>query len=62
MKITLNVSDELLAQAMKETGIKGKTELINHALKEIVAAASRKHLAAMFGSDKKASVAPRRRG
>jgi Arc/MetJ family transcription regulator len=61
MKTTLNLSDDLMAQAMKDTGIKEKTKLIHFALNELVSQVARKRLAAMYGADKKASIAPRKR-
>lgn len=61
MKTTMNLSDELVEQAMKYTGIKEKTKLVNVALESLIRESSRKQLIQLFGSDKKASVAPRKR-
>jgi Arc/MetJ family transcription regulator len=61
MKTTMNLSDELVEQAMKYTGIKEKTKLVNVALETLIRESSRKQLIQLFGSDKKASVASRKR-
>lgn len=61
MKTTLNLPDDLVAQAMKDTGINEKTKLIQYALKEVVSTAARKRLAAMYGTGKGSTLAPRKR-
>ena len=61
MKTTINLSDELVAEAMKYTGIKEKTKLVNVALETLIRESSRKQLILLFGSDKKANVASRKR-
>ena len=61
MKTTMNLSDELVAEAMKYTGIKEKTKLVNVALETLNREASRKQLIRLIGSDKKANVASRKR-
>lgn len=61
MKTTINLSDELVEQAMKYTGIHEKTKLVNVALETLIRESSRKQLIRLFGSDKKATVAPRKR-
>ena len=61
MKTTMNLSDELVQQAMKYTGIKEKTKLVNVALETLIRESSRKQLIQLFGSDKKAKVPPRKR-
>ncbi len=57
----MNLSDKLVEEAMKYTGIKEKTKLVNVALETLIRESSRKQLIQLFGSDKKASVAPRKR-
>lgn len=57
----MNLSDKLVEEAMKYTGIKEKTKLVNVALETLIRESSRKQLIHLFGSDKKASVAPRKR-
>lgn len=53
MKTTINLSDELVEQAMKYSGIKEKTKLVNVALETLIRESSRKQLIRLFGSDKK---------
>ncbi|MDZ4728280.1 MAG: type II toxin-antitoxin system VapB family antitoxin [Leptospira sp.] len=59
MKTTINLSDELMEQAAKYTGIQEKTKLVHLALETLIKESSRKQLIRLFGSDKKANVAPR---
>lgn len=61
MKTTLNLSDDLVARAMEDTGIREKTKLIHFALTELVSRKARQRLAAFYGADKNAAIAPRRR-
>ena len=57
----MNLSDELVEQAMKYTGIKEKTKLVNVALETLIRESSRKQLIQLFGSDKKVKVPLRKR-
>jgi Arc/MetJ family transcription regulator len=59
MKTTLNLSDELLQEASKRTGIQEKTKLIHVALQSLIQEYDRKQILSLFGSDKKAKP-PRR--
>jgi Arc/MetJ family transcription regulator len=59
MKTTLNLSDELLQEASKRTGIQEKTKLIHVALQALIQEYDRKQILTLFGSDKKAK-SPRR--
>ena len=61
MKTTLNLSDDLIAQAMQDTGIKEKTKLIHFALSELISRKARQRLATFYGADKNAAITPRRR-
>jgi Arc/MetJ family transcription regulator len=61
MKTTININEELLAEAMKISGAKTKTEAIEHGLKEIISSYKRKELANLFGSQKDISIPERRR-
>ncbi len=60
MKTTLILKDDLINEAMKETGIKEKTAVIHYGLQEILKAAARKRLIALGGKLKKVKQAPRR--
>ena len=61
MRTTIALDDELVAQAQEYTGLKEKSALVHEALKSLVARESGRRLAALGGSDPKASAAPRRR-
>ena len=61
MKTTINISDELLNEAIEKTGIKEKTKLIHFALESVIKEAHRNNLISLFGSDKKAKIIPRKR-
>jgi Arc/MetJ family transcription regulator len=61
MRTTIALDDELVAQAQEYTGLKEKSALVHEALKSLVARESGRRLAALGGSDPKASAAPRHR-
>jgi len=61
MKTTLNIDDEILAQAARLTGVKEKTSLVRMGLEALVARYSARRLAALGGSELRAKRAPRRR-
>lgn len=50
MRTTLNLDEDLLMRARKDTGIQEKTALIHAALRELVAKEAAKRLAALGGS------------
>lgn len=52
MKTTINLSDELISKAMKETGIKEKTTLIHMGLELILKNKAQERLANSFGTYK----------
>lgn len=61
MRTTVNIDDELLKQARQLTGITEKTRLLHDGLRALVHLAASRRLAALGGSDPKASAGPRRR-
>ncbi|MBI3660546.1 type II toxin-antitoxin system VapB family antitoxin [Candidatus Acetothermia bacterium] len=61
MRTTLNLDDELLAQAREYTGIQEKTRLVHLGLEALIQREAARRLAALGGSDRAASGAPRRR-
>lgn len=61
MRTTVTLSDDLIATAQELTGITERTELLRAGLETLVRAESARRLAALGGSDRKASAAPRRR-
>ena len=61
MRTTVTLSDELIANAQELTGITERTELLRAGRETLVRLESARRLAALGGSDRKASAAPRRR-
>ena len=61
MRTTLNIDDDLLAEAARLTGVAEKTALVRLGLEALVARGSARRLAALAGSDKRARPARRRR-
>lgn len=61
MKTTINLSDELIATAMKETGIKEKTKLIHMGLELLFQKQAKEKLAGLFGSERGLKQVDRRR-
>ena len=61
MRTTLNIDDELLAEAGRLTRIREKTALVRAGLESLIARESARRLAALGGTDGKAKSAPRRR-
>ncbi|MFT4188283.1 MAG: type II toxin-antitoxin system VapB family antitoxin [Aeromicrobium sp.] len=59
MRTTVNLDDELLADAMDYTGITEKTALVNAGLKALVEREAARRLVLLGGSDPSATVAPR---
>ena len=61
MRTTLNLDDELVATAMRYTGIKEKTALVHAALTLLVQREAARRLIALGGTMPNAKAAPRRR-
>jgi len=61
MRTTLNLDDELVATAMRLTGIKEKTALVRTALQALIAQEGARRLAALGGTMPKLRPIPRRR-
>ena len=62
MRTTIALDDELVAEAKKLTTIDENAALMREALRALIARESAKRLAALGGSDPKATIAPRQRG
>lgn len=62
MRTTVSIDDELLARASELTGITEKSVLLRNGLTTLIRVESARRLAALGGSDKRASAASRRRG
>lgn len=60
MRTTLNLDDDLLRQAQDLTGIGERTALVREGLRALIERESARRLALLGGSDKGATVAPRR--
>ncbi len=60
MRTTLNIDDDLLAQAARLTGVNEKTALVRLGLEALVARESARRLVRLLGSDKAARPSPRR--
>jgi len=61
MKTTLNIDDEMMAEAARLTGIKEKTTLVRKGLEALIAQESARRLAALGGTEKDLKPVPRRR-
>lgn len=61
MRTTLNIDDDLLAQAQKLTQLKERTLLIREALKALIERESARRLARLGGTEAGLEDAPRRR-
>lgn len=60
MRTTLNIDDDLYAQAVKLTGMKEKTALMRESLKALIERESARRLAALGGSEPNLTPIPRR--
>lgn len=60
MRTTLNIDDDLYAQAVKLTGMKEKTTLLRESLKALIERESARRLAALGGSERNLKPVPRR--
>jgi Arc/MetJ family transcription regulator len=60
MRTTLNIDDDLYAQAVKLTGMKEKTALMSESLKALIERESARRLAALGGSEPNLTSIPRR--
>lgn len=61
MRTTLNIDDDLYAQAAKLTGVKEKTALLRESLKALIERESARRLAVLGGSERDIKPVPRRR-
>jgi Arc/MetJ family transcription regulator len=60
MRTTLNIDDDLYAQASELTGVKEKTALVREGLKALIERESARRLALLGGTDAAAALSPRR--
>lgn len=61
MRTTLNLNDELLAEALRLTGLEEKTAVIHEGLRALIAREKAKRLARLGGSEPQLTPSPRRR-
>ena len=61
MRTTLNINDELLREAQRLSGLKGKTDVVHAGLQALIALESARRLAALGGSEKRLKPIRRRR-
>jgi Arc/MetJ family transcription regulator len=62
MRTTLNIDERILAEAADYSGIQEKTALLHEGLRALIQREAAARLAALGGSDGKATAAPRRKG
>lgn len=61
MRTTLNIDDQLLAEAQRVTGLTEKGALVREGLKALIERESARRLARLGGSERKLKPVPRRR-
>jgi Arc/MetJ family transcription regulator len=61
MRTTVTIDDELLAKAAELTGVRENAALLRQGLQTLIRVESARRLAALGGTDKSATPAPRRR-
>ena len=61
MRTTLNLNDDLLAEAQRITGVKERTALIHEGLQALIERESARRLARLAGSEKDLEEIHRRR-
>jgi Arc/MetJ family transcription regulator len=61
MRTTLDLDETLLLQALKETGARSKTELVERGLRALLEREARKRLKALYGDGPRLRSVRRRR-
>ena len=61
MRTTLNIDDQLLADAMRLTGLKEKTAVVRAGLEAVIRRENAKRLIALGGTDPDAKLPAKRR-
>lgn len=61
MRTTVNLDDELLEEARRISGLKGRTALIHEGLRALIERESARRLARLGGSETRLESVPRRR-
>ena len=60
MRTTLNIDDQLLAEAQRVTGVSGKAALVREGLRALIERESARRLARLGGSEPQLEPIPRR--
>lgn len=60
MRTTLNIDDDLLAEAQRISGVSGKAALVREGLQALIERESARRLASLGGSEPKLRDIPRR--
>jgi Arc/MetJ family transcription regulator len=61
MRTTINLDDELLAEAMRLTGIRERTALVHEGLRALIQREAARRLARLGGTEPQLEAPPRRR-
>jgi len=61
VRTTINLDDELLEEAQRITGVKGRTALVHEGLRALIERESARRLARLGGSEAQLRPVPRRR-
>ncbi len=61
IRTTLNINDDLMAEAQRITGVKERTALIHEGLRALIERESARRLARLAGGEKDMEEIPRRR-
>ncbi len=61
MRTTLNIDDQLLAEAQRVSGLNGKAALVREGLRALIERESARRLAKLGGSEPQLKPVPRRR-
>jgi Arc/MetJ family transcription regulator len=61
MRTTLNIDDELLARALRVSGLREKTAVLHAGLEALIQRESARKLAALGGTERKLKTVRRRR-
>jgi Arc/MetJ family transcription regulator len=62
VRTTVTLDDDVVAKAAELSGTKETSALVRQGLETLIRVESARRLAALGGTDKKATAAPRRRG
>lgn len=61
MRTTINIDEDLIAEAQRVTGLTERTALIHEGLKALIQRESARRLARLGGSERRLQAPPRRR-